>query len=146
MKNKIVKLSQLRDTLKEEGIELDLDNGDYIKYNIFGPFLKGLGYKQEYGNWEELEKSLRKGYNPKKHRRGFITVAKVWFTDRYRVYDGSHRVRTLTKMYGGDHQIEVKVMSKLNVIIQASFLIIALLIVIPCVTVMSIWRKINGEK
>ena len=144
MKNKIVKLSQLRDTLNEEGIELDLDNGDYIKYNVFGPFLKG--YKQEYGNWEELEKSLRKGYNPKKHPRGFITVAKIWFTDRYLVYDGSHRVRTLIKMYGGDHQIEVKVMSKLNVITQASFLIIALLIVIPCITVMSIWRKINGKK
>tara|TARA_B100000475_G_C14725540_1_gene199519 strand:+ start:65 stop:499 length:435 start_codon:yes stop_codon:yes gene_type:complete len=144
MKNKIVKLSQLQDTLSEGDMELDLDNGDYIKYNIFGPFLKG--YKQQYGNWNELEKSLRKGYNPKKHPRGFITVAEIWFTDKYLVYDGSHRVRTLTKMYGGDHQIEVKVMSKLNVITQASFLIIALLIVIPCVTVMSIWRKIKGEK
>jgi hypothetical protein len=137
MKHKMVKLSQLKDTLHEEGEELDLDNGGYIKYNIFGPFLKG--YKQEYGNWEELEKSLIKGYNPHQHSRGFITVVKIWFTDEYLVYDGSHRVRTLTKMYGKEYQIEVKVIPKWNAIGQLFLLLLMLPFII-------IKRKINDKK
>jgi len=138
----MVKLSQLNDTLHEEGEELDLDNGkNYDKLGamakVFGPFLKG--YKQEYGNWEELEKSLIKGYNPHQHSRGFITVVKIWFTDEYLVYDGSHRVRTLTKMYGKEYQIEVKVIPKWNAIGQLFLLLLMLPFII-------IKRKINDKK
>lgn len=133
----MVKLSQLNDTLSEEGEELDLDNGDYIKYNLFSPFFKKYKNRKYYGNWNKLEKSLKKGYDPKQHPRGFITVFKIWFSDEYVVYDGSHRVKTLTKIYGADYQIEVKTMSTPSVIGHAIFLIVLLPIVI-------IWRKING--
>tara|TARA_R110001583_G_scaffold186329_1_gene347010 strand:- start:327 stop:737 length:411 start_codon:yes stop_codon:yes gene_type:complete len=135
MKSKMLKLSQLNDTLYEEGVDLDLDNGEYMKYNLFGVFFKK--YTQKYGNWNKLEKSLENGYNPNQHHRGFITVFKIWFTDEYMVYDGSHRVKTLTKMYGGDYQIEVKTMSTLSVISHVILLTLLLPIVI-------IWRKING--
>ena len=133
----MVKLSQLNDTLSEGGVVLDLDNGDYIKYNLFSPLFKKYKNKEYYGNWNKLEKSLKDGYNPKQHLRGFITVFKIWFTDEYVVYDGSHRVKTLTKMYGGDYQVEVKTMSTLSVVGHAILLILLLPIAI-------IWRKING--
>ena len=123
--------------------------GHYRKNGVFvsphirkirtrGPkHIKKYKNRKYYGNWNKLEKSLKKGYDPKQHPRGFITVFKIWFSDEYVVYDGSHRVKTLTKIYGADYQIEVKTMSTPSVIGHAIFLIVLLPIVI-------IWRKING--
>jgi hypothetical protein len=130
----MLKLSQLHDTLSEGDEELNEKNDDYEKYYISTPFFLK---EPQYGNWEKLKESLKKGYNPNGHPRGFVTVVKIWFTDEYLVYDGSHRVKTLREMYGGEHQIEVKVIPKITAVGQ----LILLILLLPLVLIK---RKING--
>jgi len=113
MKSKLVKLNLLKDTLS-------LDENDNEINDIF--------FKDRYNNedWKKLKLSLKKGYKPQNHDNGFITVVKIWFSDFYLVYDGSHRVKLLKEIYGGEHQIEVKVISKLRAIGEILVLIIVL--------------------
>ncbi len=55
MKSKMLKLSQLHDTLSEGDEELNEKNDDYEKYYISTPFFLK---EPQYGNWEKLKESL----------------------------------------------------------------------------------------
>ena len=124
MESKIIKLTNLIDTLSSD--ENDDDTNEFL-------------YKDRYAShdWEELEESLKGGYKPREYPIDSITVVKIWFTDKYLVYDGSHRVKLLKEIYGSEYQIEVKVISKLRVIGEILVLFFAL-------PLMYIKKIING--
>jgi hypothetical protein len=119
MKHKMLKVSQLLDTIPRDSKEYDRNPEFFFFFNV-----------HEYENWETLKESLKKGYAPHQHPRGFITVVKIWFTDEYLVYDGSHRVKLLKEMYGKEYQIEVKVIPRWNAIGQLFLLFLMLPFVI----------------
>jgi len=89
------------------------------KYTQISLGLLPIRIKRTEHCWEELKKSLVKGYNPEKY--GYITILRFFGTNL--PIDGNHRLVLLKQLYPEDYTIDVKTTSIITVTITSIILL-----------------------
>jgi hypothetical protein len=110
------------------------------KYNIVEIKLAPFRLERSESSWNQLERSLAKGYNPKRY--GYITICR-FFGINYPI-DGNHRLAMLKKLYSEDYTIDVKTVSPIRIICCMVLFIPLILLSITLAIVNNLLTNVNN--